>query len=189
MSNYTQTTDFSAKDNLASGNANKVIKGSDFDTEFSAIATAIATKVESGDIPSGSVMFFFQEAAHTVFTKSTANIDKSLRVTSGDGGATGGTVAFETAFASQTATIGGTALTVAQLPAHNHPIPDPMGINSSVPQGVNFGDISGGSATVPISTATNRTTSNTGSGSTHTHTSSAIDLDVEYLNVIVCTKD
>ena len=38
-------------------------------------------------------------------------------------------------------------------------------------------------------TATNRTTSNTGSGSTHTHTSSAIDLDVEYLNVIVCTKD
>ena len=46
MSNYTQTTDFSAKDNLASGNANKVIKGSDFDTEFSAIATAIATKVE-----------------------------------------------------------------------------------------------------------------------------------------------
>lgn len=61
MSNYTQTTDFSAKDNLASGNANKVIKGSDFDTEFSAIATAMATKVESGDIPSGSVMFFFKK--------------------------------------------------------------------------------------------------------------------------------
>jgi hypothetical protein len=46
MSNYTQTTDFSAKDSLPSGNAGKIIKGSDFDTEFAAIETAIATKVE-----------------------------------------------------------------------------------------------------------------------------------------------
>ena len=189
MSNYTQTTDFSAKDNLASGNANKVIKGSDFDTEFSAIATAIATKVESGDIPSGSVMFFFQEAAPTGFTKSTANNDKALRVTSGDGGSTGGTVAFETAFASQTATIGGTALTTANLPAHSHTIPDFVGFSASTPQGVNFGDPGGGVTLTPISALSGRSTNNTGSGTTHTHTSSAIDLDVEYLNVIVCTKD
>lgn len=185
MSNYTQTTDFSAKDNLASGNANKVIKGSDFDTEFSAIATAIATKVESGDIPSGSVMFFFQEAAPTGFTKSTANNDKALRVTSGDGGSTGGTVAFETAFASQTATIGGTALSIAQLPAHSHTISDFVGTSTAVPLEVNFGagtdNVRGGLA--------GRSTSSVGSGSTHTHTSSAIDLDVQYLNVIVCTKD
>ena len=185
MSNYTQTTDFSAKDNLASGNANKVIKGSDFDTEFSAIATAIATKVESGDIPSGSVMFFFQEAAPTGFTKSTANNDKALRVTSGDGGSTGGTVAFETAFASQTATIGGTALTVAQLPSHTHVISQFVGTSTAVPLEVNFGsgtdNVRGG--------VSGQQTASTGSGSTHTHTSSAIDLDVQYLNVIVCTKD
>ena len=183
MSNYTQTTDFSAKDNLASGNANKVIKGSDFDTEFSAIATAIATKVESGDIPSGSVMFFFQEAAPTGFTKSTANNDKALRVTSGDGGSTGGTVAFETAFASQTATIGGTALSIAQLPAHT--ITGFTGTSTQNPLEVNFGagtdNVRGG--------VSGQQTASTGSGSTHTHTSSAIDLDVQYLNVIVCTKD
>ena len=186
MSNYTQTTDFSAKDNLASGNANKVIKGSDFDTEFSAIATAIATKVESGDIPSGSVMFFFQEAAPAGFTKSTANNDKALRVTSGDGGSTGGTVAFETAFASQTATIGGTALTTAQLPSHTHVINGFTGTSTQDPPNTN--DFVSGTDTVRGGVSGQQTAS-TGSGSTHTHTSSAIDLDVQYLNVIVCTKD
>ena len=34
MSNYTITTDFGAKDGLPSGNAAKIIKGSEFTTEF-----------------------------------------------------------------------------------------------------------------------------------------------------------
>ena len=65
MSNYSQTTDFSAKDSLASGNASKVIKGSDVDTEFNAIATAIASKRDStsSDIPSGTMMLFVRTAA------------------------------------------------------------------------------------------------------------------------------
>lgn len=46
MSDYTQVTNFTAKDALASGTAAKIIKGSDFDAEFSAISTAIATKGE-----------------------------------------------------------------------------------------------------------------------------------------------
>lgn len=52
MSDYTQTTDFSAKDNLASGNANKLIKGADFDTEFGNIVTAITSKYDSSDLAS-----------------------------------------------------------------------------------------------------------------------------------------
>lgn len=50
MSDYTQTTDFSAKDDLSSGDAEKLILGSDFDTEFDAIATAISSKYDSTDI-------------------------------------------------------------------------------------------------------------------------------------------
>jgi len=46
MSDYTQTTDFSVKDSLPSGDPSKIIKGSDFDTEFTAIATAISTKLQ-----------------------------------------------------------------------------------------------------------------------------------------------
>ncbi len=44
MSNYTKTTDFAAKDTLPSGDAGKIIKGTEFETEFDDIATAIATK-------------------------------------------------------------------------------------------------------------------------------------------------
>jgi len=73
MSNYSQTTDFSAKDSLASGNASKVIKGSDVDTEFGAIATAIATKKDTAtsDIPSGTMMLFVRTSAPTGWTLST----------------------------------------------------------------------------------------------------------------------
>jgi hypothetical protein len=47
MSNYTKTVNFAAKDSLTTGDANKVVKGTEIDTEFNNIATAIATKIES----------------------------------------------------------------------------------------------------------------------------------------------
>ena len=47
MSNYTKTTNFTAKDSLPSGDSGKIIRGSEFDTEFNAIATAIATKANT----------------------------------------------------------------------------------------------------------------------------------------------
>jgi len=46
MSNYTKTTDFAAKDSLPSGNAGKIIKGTEFETEFDNLATAVATKAD-----------------------------------------------------------------------------------------------------------------------------------------------
>ncbi len=58
MSNYTVTTNFGAKDSLPSGNAAKVIKGSEFTTEFTNIQTAIATKADTaGDTFTGAVTF------------------------------------------------------------------------------------------------------------------------------------
>lgn len=47
MSNYSKATNFTAKDALATGNPSKIIKGSEFDTEFDAIATSIATKLDT----------------------------------------------------------------------------------------------------------------------------------------------
>ena len=46
MANYTKTTNFTAKDSLTSGDANKIVRGSEFDTEFNAISGAIATKAD-----------------------------------------------------------------------------------------------------------------------------------------------
>jgi hypothetical protein len=46
MSNYTKTVDFAAKDTLPSGDSGKIIKGTEFETEFDNISTAIATKAD-----------------------------------------------------------------------------------------------------------------------------------------------
>ena len=48
MSNYVKSTNFTAKDSLPTGDANKVIRGSEFDTEFNAIQVASATKANLG---------------------------------------------------------------------------------------------------------------------------------------------
>ena len=57
MSDYTKSTNFAAKDALASGNAAKVVKGTEIDTEFNNIATAIATKTDdsSAAITGGTI--------------------------------------------------------------------------------------------------------------------------------------
>jgi hypothetical protein len=46
MSNYTKTVDFAAKDTLPTGNAGKIVKGTEINTEFANIATAVATKAD-----------------------------------------------------------------------------------------------------------------------------------------------
>ena len=102
MSDYTQTTYFATKDNLASGDAAKVIKGSEVDAELLAIKNAIATKVEEGSFPSGTIMLFYQAAAPTDWTKSTGADNYGIRVVNSTGGGTGGSVDFTTAFSNQT---------------------------------------------------------------------------------------
>jgi hypothetical protein len=46
MSNYTKSTNFATKDALSSGNPLKIVKGTEIDTEFNNIATAISTKAD-----------------------------------------------------------------------------------------------------------------------------------------------
>ena len=46
MTNYTKATNFATKDALSSGNPLKIVKGTEIDTEFNNIATAVATKAD-----------------------------------------------------------------------------------------------------------------------------------------------
>jgi len=46
VSNYTKSTNFATKDNLSSGDPLKIVKGTEIDTEFNNIATAVATKAD-----------------------------------------------------------------------------------------------------------------------------------------------
>jgi hypothetical protein len=47
MSNYTKATNFASKDALSTGNPAKVIKGTEIDAEYTAIASAISSKSDS----------------------------------------------------------------------------------------------------------------------------------------------
>jgi len=58
MSNYSKTTDFEAKDSLPTGDSGKIIRGAEFETEFDAISTAIATKADTaGPTFTGTLTF------------------------------------------------------------------------------------------------------------------------------------
>ena len=134
--------------------------------------------------PSGTIMLFVQTSAPTGWTKSTTHDNKALRIVSG-AASTGGSVAFTTAFASQAVagTVGSTTLTTSQIPSHSH-----------VTQSDTY-NVGGGGATV-ISTIGNSgsrygNTQNEGGGGSHTHTftGTAINLAVQYVDVIIATKD
>ncbi len=49
MSNYSKTTDFAAKDALTTGNANKIVKGTEIDDEFDSIQTAVNSKADTNN--------------------------------------------------------------------------------------------------------------------------------------------
>ena len=97
MSNYTKTTNFATKDNLSPGNPLKIVKGTEIDTEYNNIATAVATKTDNA----------------------------SAAITGGaiDGAAIGGTTpaagAFTTLAASGTTTLAGALVGAATQAAFN----------------------------------------------------------------------
>ena len=159
---------------------------------FGNSSTSLATTafVQAAFFPSGTAVLFAQTAAPTGFTKSLTHDNKALRVVTGSA-SSGGTTAFSTVFTDQTPTIttsglsaGATTLTTAQIPSHTH---------------------SGGGTTVPNQTLTNASgfdpgltsasTGSTGGGGSHDHTitgtatSTAITLNVQYVDVIIATKD
>ena len=197
MANYSRTNDFSVKDALATGNPNKLIKGSEIDDEFDAIVTMSATKANkvvpsaagnlatlsaTGDLqdsgstglfPAGTKMLFQQTAAPTGWTKVTSGVDdKALRVVSGTVGS-GGTSAFSTVF-GKTATDGHT-LALSEIPAHTH-------TQTTYALQPSF-SLSNNGARVG---ATTGTTGSAGGGGAHSHN---MDIRVQYLDVIIATKD
>jgi hypothetical protein len=141
------------------------------------------TPTSGFDFPSGTVMLFFQASAPTGFTQVTTQNNKALRIVSGTGGGTGGSVNFTTAFSDKSgslsgATVGGTTLTTSQMPSHNHSL--------------SGSGASGGNVTKSGGTGTFNTGS-TGGNASHTHSitggSVDFDLEVEYIDVIIASRD
>ena len=109
-------------------------------------STTLSSKY--GIVGAGTTMLFFQAAAPTGWTKSTANTDATLRVVSGTGGVSDGSVNFSTVFPTSPKTITGIGtitatgpagpnrthphlLTAPQLPIHSHTTPGSTGTDGS----------------------------------------------------------
>lgn len=80
--------------------------------------TLASTDDKIDNFPAGTLMLFQQTAAPTGWTKQTTHNNKALRVVSGTAGS-GGATAFTTVFGAGKV-VGGTAITTAQMPSHNH---------------------------------------------------------------------
>lgn len=199
-----------AADGLKSATTTVVVNGATAPSAgqvLTALSSTAAAWAAPSGFPTGTAMLFAQTAAPTGWTKSTTHNDKALRVVSGTVGS-GGTVAFSTAFASKgvAGTVGGTTLSSAQsgTPAHTHTLQWPTTFVGSAVMGVldgtNTATFASGSgyAGVPSATATltapyyaANASSAEGAASSHTHsfTGTAIDLAVQYVDVIIATKD
>jgi hypothetical protein len=160
-------------------------------TNTTQLATTAFVTAASSLFAAGTVLLFYQAAAPTGWTQVTTQNNKALRVVSGTGGGTGGTTAFSTVFTDQTPTIttsglsaGATTLTTAQMPAHTHTY-NAGGLDSR-----------GYGCAFPNSSApSTQNTGSQGGGGSHTHTisgsatSSAITLAVQYIDIILASKN
>ena len=151
-------------------------------------------------IPAGSRMLFQQTAAPTGWVKQTSSNNVALRVVSGTVGS-GGTVAFTTAFASKSVAIagntgnkaaGGTVanhtLSNARIPSHTHSYNKPAGGSGGCGKS---STISGSSAANTGASGGSQAHNHGFTGSNHNHSfsgSSTVNVDVQYVDVIIATK-
>lgn len=167
-------------------------------TNTTQIATTafVLANAPSSSIPAGSVMLFVQTAAPTGWTKSTVHDNKALRVVSGTA-SSGGSIGFTTAFGtpsvsgsvSLSGTVGSTTLTTTQMPSHTHDVQRYTdGSGTSTP-----------ASTIGTSTLSslNPSTTSAGGNGSHDHSfsgsgslsSATATINVQYVDVIICTKD
>jgi hypothetical protein len=86
VSDYTKSTNFATKDNLSSGNPLKIVKGTEIDTEFNNIATAIATKADLASptftgtptLPTGTVAVTQANGSNTTTIATTAFVQAAI---------------------------------------------------------------------------------------------------------------
>lgn len=95
MTDYTKTTNFASKDSLPSGNANKIVKGTEIDTEFNNIATASATKANIASPTFTGVVSFPDGSASAPSITNTGDTNTGLFFSAAD------TLAFTAAGVSQ----------------------------------------------------------------------------------------
>ena len=144
---------------------------------------------EDQAIPASTQMLFYESSAPTGWTKLTSHNNKALRVVSGTGGGSGGNKTFTSAFANKS--ISNRSLSTSQIPAHSHTYNNyyfaENNGNSGLPNN-NAGSRKGNDwDNNPFSLGQSTNNQSGTTGQTHNHDS--IDLRVQYIDVIICSKD
>ena len=198
MSNYTRVENFTAKDSLESGDAEKIISGADIDSEFNAIATAIATKEDTGGvIPSGTKMLFVTSSAPTGWTLVTTYDDVVPIIQNAASIATGGN------WTIGTSTLQGASTSHTHNYNHTHGIGNHVhAINNHTHSDGNYSiDVSGNSGNPNNLPNTDNpasgNTSNPNSATTGSTTSNVVlsgnavdgNWRPAYLNTVICSKN
>lgn len=161
------------------------------------------TSAAAAAFDSGTKMVFQQTAAPSGWTKETTHDNKAFRVVTGTAGS-GGTVAFTTAFTSQTVSISGTTgstsaggsvgnhtLATNRIPSHTHSY---VASNPGSTAG-NQGRPSAAPTVSPKTTGAaggGAAHNHPFSGSSHNHSFSdtdSVDLAVQYVDLIIAAKD
>lgn len=142
------------------------------------------------NFPSATVMLFRQTAAPTGWTKSATDNNKGLRVVTGTVGS-GGSVGFSTVFGYTAVTA--TTLTQAQTPAHTHFVSNLSNIVGvlltsllTMSRTANWSADTSYQLSGDAGAASTGISSSIGSSASHDH---AIDMQLQYIDVIVATKN
>ena len=145
-------------------------------------------------IQSGSRMIFEQSSAPPSWTKLGTHNNKALRVVTGSA-SPGGTTAFTTVFTTRSVsgsvsgTVGGHTLTNSEMPSHSHASGTGVGNNPGI------SPTAGATNTVRLADAGDPNGATRGQDQAHSHpfsgsfTSSSQDFNVQYVDVIICSKD
>ena len=156
----------------SSNGGSKVVFGAGTKDVFIALP-ASKGNIQNNTFLSGTLMLFQQTNAPLYWTKQVTHNDKSLRVVSGTA-SSGGSNAFSTIFNGTIAT-NSTTITQSTMASHAH--------SYNIRTGATVG---GGGAFGPVDTLSSATTGSAGGDGSHQHT---INLNLQFVDLILCSKD
>lgn len=147
--------------------------------------SAITTVIESVyGLVSGTDMLFVQSAAPTGWTQVTALNDRVLRLVSGTGGGTGGS------WTISGISVDGHTLTLAEIPAHDHPATAIMGSEDQDSFAGTLTDSADSAINVKGTSGSHVSIGSRGGGGSHTHgLTIGSSWRPSYVDVIQASKD